>query len=1282
MSRRRAACLTLPVLALALTLTSVPGAQAEPADTLTITSPELNVRVGADFPQVVDYTDRASGAVLGGQPETLDQIIVNGTTRTVELAGDPVLTDSRASYRLTVPDLPGLGLTASLSVDARVVTFTVDELTDPTDGVVNTLEIPGHSLVSVTSDDAGASTAFTTLDPDSTRTADRFAEVTADTATQDAPAGAAYAVLDTDELAAAIETNATVDQPTGAEGDDGTRLHHQAVAEGDGVRVGLWSGEWTVRGATAPYREPLPWAKVVLTGDANDDDTLDWQDGAVAFRTIMSNPNGAEEVPDRVVSRIAMNFASQATHPFLRTLDDTKRIALATDGLGQYTNLKGYGSEGHDSAHPDYAGNYNTRAGGLADLRTLTEEGAKWNADFQVHVNATESYPEARAFSEKLVDPSAKGWNWLNQSYYIKQRPDLATGAVVDRFAQLREEVPALDGLYIDVYYSSGWLADSLSRQLADQGWTITTEWADRFEESALWSHWANDLNYGGATNKGLNSDIIRFIRNHQKDVWNADPILGRSQLEGFEGWTGENDWDFFMETQWDVNLPTKFFQTEQILAWSEDEIRLTGDLRGTVEDGVRHAYVGDAEVLRGDSYLIPWTSDGAEADDKLYHWNPDGGSSSWDVPAPFTGVRTFDVYELTDQGKKKVDVAVNRKGTVNLRAKADTAYVLYPQRTADVDPAPRWGQGSGLIDPGFNAADLVAWNPTGDTSITTLGTGVTVAELGAGRASIAQPVTGLRAGVSYSASAWVEIEPGETRDVTVSVTGGTAPATVSIQRSTAKNLVAADEKHDTYFQRVPVRFTASADRHELRIAAGDGDARVLVDDVRVVASADPSGPGSIAAADFEDVDQGWWPFVKGDAGGSTDPRTVLARRHEPYTQSGWNGKRVDDALNGEWSLKAHEENAGLVYRTVPQSVRFEPGHAYRVELDHQNGRSGQYEWVVGTDRVLGGVPTPVDLQRTPLTEQLETARFSQTFVAGCGGDTWVGLRKLVGGGDQADLVLDDFTVTDLGPSDDGATCSSIGLSGAGLAGMVQGEPNPVVSTLTNNGETAITDVTLALEVPSGWTAEPVSGAEVASIAAGESAEVAWSVTPAADAEPGGYPVTATASYTSPDGPVTVSRTQQANVLPEGIVPQSRITVESVSSTEPEGGEGHVSDALDGNPSSIWHTAWSRVPTPDPYPHEVVLDLGADYAVDGFVHLPRQVGTNGRMKDYELYLSEDGRTWGEPVSTGSFLDGTAETRLEFTATEARYVKLIGLSSQNGGVFGGAAELNVLGSRVG
>lgn len=152
----------------------------------------------------------------------------------------------------------------------------------------------------------------------------------------------------------------------GATNGDAARFWHQAQKEADGsVRVGVRSGQWTYRGAGAAKPETgnnLPWAKVVVTPDANGDKTVDWQDGAVAFRTIGIEPKGGNETPDRVITHIPFNFASQATHPFLRTLDDVKRISLATDGLGQLALLKGYQSEGHDSAHPDYGGNYNTRA--------------------------------------------------------------------------------------------------------------------------------------------------------------------------------------------------------------------------------------------------------------------------------------------------------------------------------------------------------------------------------------------------------------------------------------------------------------------------------------------------------------------------------------------------------------------------------------------------------------------------------------------------------------------------------------------------------------------------------------------------------------------------------------------------------------------------------------------------------------------------------------------------------------------------------------------------------
>lgn len=84
----------------------------------------------------------------------------------------------------------------------------------------------------------------------------------------------------------------------------------------------------------------MPKAKVIIAGDMNDDAQIDWQDGAVAFRSIMNNPYKSEEVPELVAYRIAMNFGGQAQNPFLTTLDNVKRVALNTDGLGQSVLLK------------------------------------------------------------------------------------------------------------------------------------------------------------------------------------------------------------------------------------------------------------------------------------------------------------------------------------------------------------------------------------------------------------------------------------------------------------------------------------------------------------------------------------------------------------------------------------------------------------------------------------------------------------------------------------------------------------------------------------------------------------------------------------------------------------------------------------------------------------------------------------------------------------------------------------------------------------------------------
>jgi photosystem II stability/assembly factor-like uncharacterized protein len=122
---------------------------------------------------------------------------------------------------------------------------------------------------------------------------------------------------------------------------------------------------------------------------------------------------------------------------------------------------------------------------------------------------------------------------------------------------------------------------------------------------------------------------------------------------------------------------------------------------------------------------------------------------------------------------------------------------------------------------------------------------------------------------------------------------------------------------------------------------------------------------------------------------------------------------------------------------------------------------------------------------------------------------------------------------------------------------------------------------------------------------------------------------------------------------------------------------GLATMSFDGDPETIWHTRWST--GSDPYPHEIQVDLGSLFRIYTFTLLNRQDGENGRIKSYELYISEDNVDWGEPVSTGEFVNTAAPQTLEFPeGIVGRYWRLVGLSEVNGNPWASAAEFSLVG----
>ena len=109
----------------------------------------------------------------------------------------------------------------------------------------------------------------------------------------------------------------------------------------------------------------------------------------------------------------------------------------------------------------------------------------------------------------------------------------------------------------------------------------------------------------------------------------------------------------------------------------------------------------------------------------------------------------------------------------------------------------------------------------------------------------------------------------------------------------------------------------------------------------------------------------------------------------------------------------------------------------------------------------------------------------------------------------------------------------------------------------------------------------------------------------------------------------------------------------------------------------MWHTQFAG--TAPPPPHEIQINLGNVYDMSGFRYLPRQDGVpNGRIGQYEFYVSSDGVNWGAAVATGSFANDATEKQVLFATKTGQYVRLRALTEINGLPYTSMAELNVLG----
>ena len=1237
----------------------------------TIQSKVLKAVIDQAFPRVKEYT--LNGHTLTGQVQQLKKILVNNHEITPEVTYKKI-NDTTAEYLMKLRDEKNF-INADMTVRLQVVDnqlhFDVTKIVnhnqvtpgqkiDDERKLLSSINFLGNSLVSVSSDQAGAKFDGATMSNNTHISGDDHIAVT--NPMKDLAKGYMYGFVSTDKLAAGVWSNSQ--NSYGGGSNDWTRLTAFKQTVGNTNYVGIQSSEWqwekAYKGIVFPeYTKELPSAKVVITEDANADKKVDWQDGAIAYRSIMNNPQGWEKVKDITAYRIAMNFGSQAQNPFLMTLDGIKKINLHTDGLGQGVLLKGYGSEGHDSGHLNYA-DIGKRIGGVEDFKALIEKAKKYGAHLGIHVNASETYPESKYFNENILRKNSDGsysygWNWLDQGINIDAAYDLAHGRLA-RWEELKNKLgEGLDFIYVDVWGNGqsgdngAWATHVLAKEINKQGWRFAIEWGHGGEYDSTFQHWAADLTYGGYTNKGINSAITRFIRNHQKDSWVGDyrsyggaanyPLLGGYSMKDFEGWQGRSDYNGYVTNLFAHDVMTKYFQHFTVSKWENgtpvtmsdngSTYKWTPEMRVELVDADNNKVVVTRKsndvnspqyrertvtlngrvIQDGSAYLTPWNWDAngkkLPADkEKMYYFNTQAGATTWTLPNDWAKNKVY-LYKLTDQGKTEEQEVAVKDGKITLNLTANQPYVLY--RSKQTNPEMSWSEGMHIYDQGFNSGTLKHWTISGDASKAEIVKSQGANEMlriqgNKSTVSLTQKLTGLKPNTKYAV--YVGVDNRSNAKASITVNTGEKEVTSYTNKSLALNYVKA-YAHNTrrdnatvddtsYFQNMYAFFTTGSDVSNvtLTLSREAGDEATYFDEIRTFENnSSMYGDNHDTAKgtfkqDFENVAQGIFPFVIGGIEGVEDNRTHLSEKHDPYTQRDWNGKKVDDVIEGNWSLKTNGlvSRRNLVYQTIPQNFRFEAGKTYRVTFEYEAGSDNTYAFVVGKGEFQSGrrgnQASNLEMHELPNTWTDSKKAKKVTFlVTGAEtGDTWVGIYSTGNasntrgdsGGNANFRGYNDFIMDKL-------QIEEVTLTGKMLTenALKNYLPTVAMTNYTKESMDALKEAVFNLSQADDDISVEEARAEIAKIDALKNALV-----------------------------------QKKTAL---------VAEDFESLNAPAQAGEDLANAFDGNLSSLWHTSWNGGDVGKP----ATMVLKEATEITGFRYVPRGSGSNGNLRDVKLVVTDE-----------------------------------------------------------
>lgn len=154
-----------------------------------------------------------------------------------------------------------------------------------------------------------------------------------------------------------------------------------------------------------------------------------------------------------------------------------------------------------------------------------------------------------------------------------------------------------------------------------------------------------------------------------------------------------------------------------------------------------------------------------------------------------------------------------------------------------------------------------------------------------------------------------------------------------------------------------------------------------------------------------------------------------------------------------------------------------------------------------------------------------------------------------------------------------------------------------------------------------------------------------------------------------------IDEIELTNDQDDSIIPTTDFSFTCDNEQNPaQGSDGPISNAFDGDITTLWHSQYS--PSIKALPATFTVDMGKEYKINKLTYVPRQSGgANGYITSYDLYVKKaESDDWTQVVTDGVWASDTKEKTAKFNTVDARYIKFVAKEGSNG--FATASEFHI------